>query len=631
MILLQCANISKSFGSETVLSNIKLEIHEKERIGLVGRNGAGKSTLLKIIAGELSYDEGELIIPKGVTIGYLAQDTGLDTDLTIWEEMLCVFNDLRKMEEELRALEEKMSSSGAHLDEKLLNEYDALHETFTRLGGYQYETNIRTVLSGLKFFEKDYDTKISTLSGGQKTRLALGKLLLTKPDLLVLDEPTNHLDIETLTWLEQYLTSYDGAILVVSHDRYFLDKIVTHIYELSHSSITKYKGNYSDYLIEKAKRFYAWQKQYEKQQKEIARLEEFIQRNIARAATSRRAQSRRKQLEKMTLIGRPQKDDKKATFSFTVEKQSGNDVLKADNVTIGYGDTPILKNVSLDIKRGESVALIGPNGIGKSTLLKTIAGELRPLSGSIQFGSNVTVAYYDQELAQLHANKTVLNELWDEHPEAREQEIRTVLGHFLFSGDDAEKLVSELSGGEKARLSLAKIMMKQANFLILDEPTNHLDLDSKEALEAALIDYPGTILFVSHDRYFLNRIATRVVEISSAGIANYLGDYDYYVGKKQEIEALKALEKIEKEEEEPKQERFMQEKEKKRKERKRQRKIEELEAQIEQWEKEIEELEERLYDEDVIQDYEKVYEIQKEIDERKQKIDKSLEEWEALH
>lgn len=639
MILLQCVNISKSFGNESILSNIKLEIQSNDRIALVGRNGTGKSTLLKIIAGQLSYDSGELIIPKDVRIGYLAQDTGLDSKLSIFAEMLTVFTHLQHMEKELRLLEEKMADENIVNDEnlykKVLAEYDELQVKFADLGGYQYEADIRSVLSGLKFHAADYETKISTLSGGQKTRLALGKLLLTKPDLLILDEPTNHLDIETLTWLEQYLSSYKGAILIVSHDRYFLDKIVSQVYELSHTKITKYVGTYTNYLQEKAKRFEILQRQYEKQREEIAKIEDFIQRNIARASTTKRAQSRRKQLERMELADRPLRDDKTVNFSFTINKQSGNDVLRVEKLSTGYGDTAILSNIDLDIKRGESVALIGPNGVGKSTLLKTIVGQLSPLSGSIQFGSNVSIAYYDQEQAKLHSNKQVLNELWDDYPQIEEKKIRTILGNFLFSGDDVMKLVSELSGGEKARLALAKLMMKEANFLILDEPTNHLDLDSKEVLEAALIDYPGTILFVSHDRYFLNRISTRIVELSPNHVTNYLGDYDYYVEKKAEnlerMTMMKEEEIANNETEQQAKHSFLQDKEEKRKERKRLRRIEELETCIEKWEQNIAEWEEMLCDPEIFQDHEKVSEIQKEIDAHQEKIEKALQEWEALH
>lgn len=534
MILLQVNQLAKSFGADPILTNIKLEVQTRDRIALVGRNGAGKSTLLKIIAGQMTYDSGEIIKPKEVTIGYLAQNTGLESDLSIWEEMLTVFSHLQKQEKQLHSLEEQMADpdvlGNSDAYERVLKDYDKLQVDFKENGGYQYEADIRSILHGLNFSSMGYDTKISSLSGGQRTRLALGKLLLTKPDILILDEPTNHLDIETLSWLEQYLQGYSGAILIVSHDRYFLDKVVSQVYEISRHQIRKYPGNYSSYLDQKATNFEKEMKQFEKQQEEIAKLQDFIQRNLARASTTKRAQSRRKRLARMDVMDRPQGDEKSASFGFDIERQSGNEVLNIYSLAIGYKEI-VSENISMRLARGDSIALVGPNGIGKSTLLKTIIKKIPSFTGEIQYGSNVTIGYYDQEQAELTSNKRVLNELWDEYPLKPEKEIRTILGNFLFSGDDVLKTVSTLSGGEKARLALAKLMMQKANFLILDEPTNHLDLDSKEILENALIDYPGTILFVSHDRYFINRITTKVVELSGNGAAEYLGDYDYYVEK----------------------------------------------------------------------------------------------------
>ena len=583
MILLQVNQLTKYFGADLILSDIKLEIQSGDSVALVGRNGSGKSTLLKIIAGQMSYDSGEIVKPKDVTVGYLAQDTGLESELSIWEEMLSVFEDLRKQEKELRRLEKEMSDPDAFQDpadfQKILSEYDRLQTEFKEKGGYQYEADIRSVLHGLNFHEYDYSTKISTLSGGQKTRLALGKLLLTKPDILILDEPTNHLDIETLSWLEQFLQNYRGAILVVSHDRYFLDKIVNHVYELSGTKITKYTGNYSAYLEQKAKNYERQLKRYEKQQEELAKLEEFIQRNIARAATAKLARSRRKQLQRMERISKPAGQEKTVSFGFKIDRQSGNDVLMVEDLSVGYGDKPVCRNISFKVTRGESVAIVGPNGIGKSTLLKTIVKKLPPLGGTIRFGTNVTVAYYDQELTDLYAGKDVLHELWDDHPMEKEQTIRSILGSFLFSGDDVLKPVRSLSGGEKARLALAKLMMKNANLLVLDEPTNHLDLESKEVLESALIDYPGTILFVSHDRYFMNRIATKVLELDSTGVTEYLGDYDYYVEKKLEQEELAKFKAAQEKKEQAGQESrssYEKQKEARRLERQRQRRLQEI-------------------------------------------------------
>ncbi|MDV7766638.1 ABC-F family ATP-binding cassette domain-containing protein [Peribacillus sp. CSMR9] len=637
MILLQINQLSKYYGAELILSNMKLEVQNKDRIALVGRNGAGKSTLLKIIAGQLSHDGGEIIKPKGVTIGYMAQDTGLESELTIWDEMLTVFNDLIEQEKELRRLEADMARPDIFENEaiyqKVLNEYDSLMVAFKEKGGYQYEADIRSVLHGLQFADFDYSTPISTLSGGQKTRLALGKLLLRKPDILILDEPTNHLDIETLSWLEQYLQGYQGAVLIVSHDRYFLDKVVNQVYEISRNNMKKYYGNYSSYLEGKAEDYERDMKLFEKQQGEIEKLRDFVQRNITRASTTKRAQSRRKQLEKMDVLDKPQGDEKSANFSFQIERQSGNEVLHLQDLAIGYEGETVSKNINSRMTKGESIALVGPNGVGKSTLLKTIISKLPALSGNFRFGTNVEVSYYDQEQANLISNKRVLNELWDDYPLKPEKDIRTVLGNFLFSGDDVLKTVSTLSGGEKARLALAKMMMEKGNFLILDEPTNHLDLDSKLVLENALIDYPGTILFVSHDRYFINRIATKVIELSKDGNEEFLGDYDYYVEKKQEQAEIKELEQenhaktldvaAEKTN-------YKIDKEAKKAERQRKRRIEEIEAAMELLETEINEYNEHLCDPNVFQDHEKVMEVQTKLDEAQEKLDLLLEEWAEL-
>lgn len=638
MILLQVNQLQKSFGADLILSNIKLEIQTRDRIALVGRNGAGKSTLLKIIAGQISYDSGEIVKPKDVTIGYLAQDTGLESEMSIWDEMLSVFEDLRRQEQNLRWLEEQMADPSSFKPseyERVLKEYDLLQVSFKENGGYQYEADIRSILHGLNFQSFDYSTKISALSGGQKTRLALGKLLLTKPDVLILDEPTNHLDIDTLSWLEQYLQGYQGAILIVSHDRYFLDKVVNQVYEISRMKITKFVGNYTSYLDQKAKNYERELKLYEKQQEEIAKLEDFIQRNLARASTTKRAQSRRKQLQRMDRMDRPHGDEKLASFGFQIERQSGNDVLMIDELAVGYTQEPVSKGISFRVTRGDSIALVGPNGIGKSTLLKTIVSKLSLLGGNIRFGSNVTIGYYDQELAELTSNKRVLNELWDDYPLKSEKEIRTVLGNFLFSGDDVLKTVHSLSGGEKARLALAKLMMQNANFLILDEPTNHLDLDSKEVLENSLIDYPGTILFVSHDRYFINRIATKVLELSENGTVEYLGDYDYYVEKKLEQEELARIDEDQKgpdktTTEKQDQSSYHLQKEAKRLERQRQRRLEEIENMITGLEEKIEKNEQLLCDPEIFNDHEKVNELHQENEQTKAELDLLLEEWTEL-
>lgn len=643
LILLQVNALSKLYGAETILANIKLEVQTKDRIALVGRNGAGKSTLLKIIAGELSHDGGEIIKPKDVSMGYLAQNTGLETSLTIWDEMLTVFTHLQQMETKLRRLEQEMGKeenfSNEATYERLLADYDQLQLDYKDQGGYQYEADIRSILSGLGFPVETHQTTISTLSGGQKTRLALGKLLLTKPDLLILDEPTNHLDIETLTWLEQYLQGYPGAILIVSHDRYFLDKLVTQVYEISNKESRRFVGNYSKYLDLKSALYEQEMKRYEKQQDEIAKLEDFVQKNIARASTTKRTQSRRKQLDRMELLTRPLGDSKSASFHFDIEKQSGNDVLQVKDATIGYDKDPIIEHVTMRLTRGDSVALVGPNGIGKSTLLKSIVNKLPLLHGDVSFGSNVSVGYYDQEQANLTSSKRVLNELWDEYPLQPEKEIRTILGNFLFTGDDVLKSVSSLSGGQKARLALAKLMMQKSNLLILDEPTNHLDLNSKEILENALIDYPGTLLFVSHDRYFINRVTTTVIELSTEGAQEYLGDYDYYVEKKNEMIERAEFEQQEQQENQapvqktvaPEKLNYLEEKERKKLERQRTRKIEELEQNIVQFEEEIATLEDQLCLPEIYADYEKASEITTKKQTLQEQLDACMAEWEELH
>ncbi|MGM9924772.1 MAG: ABC-F family ATP-binding cassette domain-containing protein [Bacillus sp. (in: firmicutes)] len=637
MIILQVNKLSKYFGAEKILSDIKLEVQSRDRVGLVGRNGAGKSTLLKIIAEQMSHDEGEIIKPKELTMGYLAQHTGLDSDKSIWDEMLTVFTPLLQLEKKLRHLEHQMTLPETYNNDevyqKVSREYDELQIRFKDEGGYQYEADIRSVLHGLQFHQFDYNTPVATLSGGQRTRLALGKLLLSQPGLLILDEPTNHLDIETLTWLEQYLQNYKGAVLIVSHDRYFMDKVVNTIYELSRTSIKKYHGNYSYYLQRKAEDYEREMKLYEKQQDEIAKLNDFIQKNIVRATTTKRAQSRRKQLERMQVMDKPLGDERSASFTFRMEKQTGHVVTTISDVSIGFQDQPIAENINIAITKGDSIALVGPNGVGKTTLLKTVIGRLAPLKGTITFGSNIVIGYYDQEQANLTSNKRVLNELWDDYPTTNEKDIRTVLGNFLFSGDDVLKPVSALSGGEKARLALAKLMMQGANFLILDEPTNHLDLDSKIVLENALVEFPGTILFVSHDRYFINRIASKVVELSAKGSEEFLGDYNYYIQKKQEQAELEALEQATTISATDKTEvkvSYQNDKETKKRLRQIKRRLEEIEKRLEELETLIAEQNELLCDPDIYQDHEKVTEINQILEEANEETDQLMDEWAEL-
>ncbi|EPG1291470.1 TPA_asm: ABC transporter ATP-binding protein [Listeria monocytogenes] len=643
MILLQVQQISKFFGAEVILDNIKLEVKTGDRIALVGRNGAGKSTLLKIIAGKMSYDGGTISKPKSVEIGYLAQNTGLESSKTIWDEMLSVFDSLRKMEADLRKMELRLGEPELYNDpekyQALMTDYDTLQHTFKESGGYTYEAEIRSVLNGLRFYPEDYEVEIASLSGGQKTRLALAKLLLAKQDILVLDEPTNHLDIETLAWLETYLQNYHGSLLIVSHDRYFLDKVVNQVYEISRTKIDHYKGNYSSFVNQKQAKLEQMWKEFDKQQKQIAKLEDFVARNIVRASTTKRAQSRRKQLEKMDVLGRPQGDEKAAHFGFQFEKQTGKDVLMVDQLSIGYAkDKRIASNLTFEMKRQDSLALVGPNGIGKSTLLKTLIRDIPALSGEFHFGAGVKIGYYDQEQAKLASNKTVLMELWDDYPELNEVNVRTTLGNFLFSDDDVLKNVQSLSGGEKARLALAKLTLLEANVLILDEPTNHLDIESKEVLEAALIDFEGTILFVSHDRYFINRIASKIVELAPEKATVFLGDYDYYqekLAEEKELARLDAEDRRKKGEQveatsSVRKLNYQEEKEQQKLLRQRKRKLEEVEKSMEATDKKIAELELQLTNPEVFQDHEKALEITQELDAVKADGEKLMEEWEQI-
>ncbi len=635
MIVLQVNQIHKSFGAEEIISGAKLEVQHRDRVALVGRNGAGKSTLLKIIAGEMSYDSGDLIMPKDLTIGYLEQQTDLNSDATVWQEMMKIFDHFRDQEAKLRKLEAAMADPDVYNDAernaKVMQEYDLLQTNFKDAGGYQFEADTRAVLHGMKFYPEDYEKKITSLSGGQKTRLMLAKLLLAKPQLLILDEPTNHLDIETLSWLENYLKNYPGALLIVSHDRYFLDQVVTLVYEVSRKKVRKYTGNYSRYLSEKAKQYELDRKHYEKEQGEKAKLEDYVARNLVRASTTKMAQSRRRVLEKTDWMEAPEGDEKSARFGFDIQKQSGNDVLNVQSLSVGYNDRAVSKDVSLKLYRSESLALVGPNGVGKSTLLKTIIKELPALAGDIYYGTGIQFGYYDQEQANLKGNKLVLNELWDDYPQVNEKDIRGILGRFLFTGDDVLKPVSTLSGGEKARVALAKLMMQKANVLLLDEPTNHLDLDSKEVLENALIDYPGTLLFVSHDRYFMNRIATKVVELSASGTTEYLGDYDYYVEKKLETEELAALDALEAKAKQPEAQASAStsqiDKEAKKLERQLVRKNTEIEQAMEALDEEIAAIEEQLCEPDIFQDHERVMPLQTRLEELKHSHEATMSEW----
>ena len=629
MIILQANKIERSFAGEVLFDNINLQVDERDRIALVGKNGAGKSTLLKILVGEEEPTSGEINKKKDVSLSYLAQDSRFESENTIYDEMLHVFDDLRRTEKQLRQMELEMGEkSGEDLD-KLMADYDRLSENFRQAGGFTYEADIRAILNGFKFDESMWQMKIDELSGGQNTRLALAKMLLEKPNLLVLDEPTNHLDIETIAWLENYLVNYSGALIIVSHDRYFLDKVATVTLDLTKHSLDRYVGNYSRFVELKEQKLATEAKNYEKQQKEIAALEDFVNRNLVRASTTKRAQSRRKQLEKMERLDKPETSKKSANITFQSEKTSGNIVLTVENAAIGYDGEILSEPINLDLRKMNAVAIVGPNGIGKSTFIKSIVDQIPFIKGEKRFGANVEVGYYDQTQSKLTPSNTVLDELWNDFKLTPEVEIRNRLGAFLFSGDDVKKSVGMLSGGERARLLLAKLSMENNNFLILDEPTNHLDIDSKEVLENALIDFDGTLLFVSHDRYFINRVATHVLELSESGSTLYLGDYDYYVDKKAEIEVSyteEASMSNQAKEASPAND-YQAQKESQKEVRKLMRQIENLEAEIEELESQSQAISEQMLE---TNDAEKLMELQTELDKISHRQEEAMLEWEEL-
>ena len=629
MIILQANKIERSFAGEVLFDNINLQVDERDRIALVGKNGAGKSTLLKILVGEEEPTSGEINKKKDISLSYLAQDSRFESENTIYDEMLHVFDDLRRTEKQLRQMELEMGEKfGDDLD-KLMSDYDRLSENFRQAGGFTYEADIRAILNGFKFDESMWQMKIAELSGGQNTRLALAKMLLEKPNLLVLDEPTNHLDIETIAWLENYLVNYSSALIIVSHDRYFLDKVATITLDLTKHSLDRYVGNYSRFVELKEQKLATEEKNYEKQQKEIAALEDFVNRNLVRASTTKRAQSRRKQLEKMDRLDKPEAGKKSANMTFQSEKTSGNVVLTVENSAIGYDGEVLSEPINLDLRKMNAVAIVGPNGIGKSTFIKSIVDQIPFIKGEKRFGANVEVGYYDQTQSKLTPNNTVLDELWNDFKLTPEVEIRNRLGAFLFSGDDVKKSVGMLSGGEKARLLLAKLSMENNNFLILDEPTNHLDIDSKEVLENALIDFDGTLLFVSHDRYFINRVATHVLELSEKGSTLYLGDYDYYVEKKAEVEMTQAEEAStsnQAKEASPVND-YQAQKESQKEVRKLMRQIESLEAEIEELESQSQVISEQMLE---TNDADKLMELQAELDKISHRQEEAMLEWEEL-
>ena len=633
MIILQGNKIERSFSGDVLFDNINIQVDEKDRIALVGRNGAGKSTLLKILVGEEAPTSGEINTKRDLSLSYLAQDSRFESENTIFDEMLHVFDDVRSMESRLRKMEMQMAELTGDAFDKLMSDYDRLSEEFRVKGGFTYEAEIKAILNGFKFDESMWQMKISELSGGQNTRLALAKMLLEKPELLVLDEPTNHLDIETIAWLENYLVNYPGALIIVSHDRYFLDKVATVTLDLTKHSLDRYVGNYSKFMDLKAGKLALEAKNYEKQAKEIAKLEDFVQRNLVRASTTKRAQARRKQLEKMERLDKPSAGQKSANMTFHADKVSGNVVLTVTDAAIGYDDQILSEPINIDVKKFDAIAIVGPNGIGKSTLIKSIVGQIPFIKGTSTYGANVEVGYYDQTQSNLTRTNTVLDELWNDFSTTPEVEIRNRLGAFLFSGDDVKKSVSMLSGGERARLLLAKLSMQNNNFLILDEPTNHLDIDSKEVLEDALIDFDGTLLFVSHDRYFINRVTTKVLEISEEGSTLYLGDYDYYLEKKAELEELARMKEEEAQEkttvvvEKAPANDYQAQKAYQKELRKLTRRITEIENQLEEIEAREEEINQVML---ATNEASELIDLQKELDELTEQQETLMLEWEEL-
>lgn len=539
-MILSCQNTSKSFGTDEILKNVSFHIEENEKAAVVGINGAGKSTLLKIIMKQENPDEGEVTLAKDKTIGYLAQYQDVSGHHTIYEEVLDSKRDMIEMEERLRNMEAQMNTLSGEALEQLLDTYHKLSHEFEQVNGYAYRSEVTGILKGLGFTEEEFDKKMSELSGGQKTRVSLGKLLVTKPDILLLDEPTNHLDIESIRWLETFLMNYRGAVLIVSHDRYFLDRVVSKVVEIFQHKGYVYQGNYSDYAKKKAAIRAAMIKQYYNQQREIRHQEEVIAKlkSFNREKSIKRAESREKLLDKIERIEKPTKDNTDIRIVLEPNVVSGNDVLKVEGLTKAFPPLQLFSGIHFEVKRGERVALIGNNGTGKTTILKIINELISPDAGTVTLGSNVHIGYYDQEHQQLHLEKTIFDEIADDYPNLNNTKVRNVLAAFLFTDDDVYKRIEDLSGGERGRVALAKLMLSDANFLILDEPTNHLDITSKEILEEALKNYTGTVFFVSHDRYFINQTATRILELTGETVVNYIGNYDYYLEKHDQMVAL---------------------------------------------------------------------------------------------
>lgn len=633
MPVLSCNNLTKSYIVDTVIEDISFTVEDGDKIGVLGLNGSGKTTLFNILAGDIHQDKGEIFIQKDLVLGYLRQHVKIDSQNTVFEECLMVFEHLIGMEKNLRNLEKEIAELGVEGDSdrlaSLMNRYANLTEEFQEKNGYGFKSEIRGTLIGLGFTEEDFDKEVNILSGGQKSRLSLAKLLLEKPDLLLLDEPTNHLDIDAIGWLEKFLKDYKGAVLIISHDRYFLDNVVNRIFYLENKTIKVYNTNYSRFMEQRKKDLEVLKRQYEDQQKEIKRQEEIIARfmNYGDSRYINQAQSRQRLLDKMKLIDKPM-NSKKTRLRFEPKIKSGRDVLSVDNIKKAFDDFVLLEDISFDIYRGERVGLIGPNGIGKTTLFKIVLGEVGYDEGDITLGRNVITGYFDQEMGNLNLDKTVIDEIWDEYPKLNYYEIRTILSQFMFVGDDIFREVSDLSGGEKGRLSLLKLMLSNANFLLMDEPTNHLDIDSKEVLEDAILNYEGTLFVISHDRYFLNRVTDKILELTPEGLKEYLGNYDYYLEKKNES----LYEEDEEDTKTKTQIKLERKKEKEliQKERERKRQIKKLEEEITQTEKSIEEIDSLLYDPDIYEDHEKIVELSQKRQELQDELDNLYEKWISL-
>ncbi len=635
MVLATASNICKSYGIDKILNNISFNIDENDKIGLVGPNGAGKTTLMRIIAGVETFDSGDLFLSNNLSLGYLKQNDSAIIDSTVYEEMLEVYSDLIGLEESIRALEEKISKlSDDGIDtSKELNDYSQLNEEFNALDGYAYKSKLKGVLNGLGFGLSDYDRPISGLSGGEKTRLSLGKILLKNPNLLLLDEPTNHLDMRALAWLELYLKSYKGTLVIISHDRYFLDQTVNKIFEIENTKLSTFRGDYSDFVKKKQQRFENDLKAFEKQNKEIKKQEELITKFKERGTEklAKRARSRENRLSAVEVLDKPVSNESRAKIKFSPEVQSGKDVLFTEDISKSYDDKVIVSNGNLDIKKNDRVCIVGPNGGGKTTLLKMILSLIPSDTGYIRLGSNVNIGYFDQEQKVLNEANSLIDEIHNDHVTFTDTKVRGLLGSFLFNGDEVFKKVSVLSGGERVRLSLLKLMLSKSNFLIMDEPTNHLDIDSKEIIEDALLNYEGTLLIVSHDRYFLNKIPNRILEVENASITEYLGNYDYYINKKKDLmEDAQPEEKVEVNKTQQKIDR-KKEKERLAQERKLKKDLSSIEAEIAETEAKIEEIHHELCEEEVFSSLEKSTELNDEISILSARLEELYEKWEELH